>query len=126
MHVLIIEDDTFFQKFYASKLKEKGCIVDIASDGEIGIKLMHNKMPDVVLLDLIMPKKNGFQVLEQVSKDKKLQKVPILVFSTLGQEKDVKKAKDLGAVDYINKSFFNFESLMAKITEVSKKTQTIK
>lgn len=117
MKVLLIEDDRFFQKFYLTKLKEQNIEVEVASDGEEGLLKMKKVKPNVVMLDLIMPKKDGFSVLEARQKDKNLKKIPIIVFSTLGQEKDLEKAKNLGATDYVNKSFFNFDEIMVKISK---------
>ncbi|MBI4080646.1 MAG: response regulator [Candidatus Levybacteria bacterium] len=123
MRILIIEDDKFFQNFYALKLTEQGFVIDVASDGEEGLQKLHTTKPDLILLDLIMPKKDGFQILEAMSKDPTLKKIPVLVFSTLGQEQDIEKAKKLGAVDYINKSFFDFTNLIAKINGILQKGQ---
>jgi len=121
LKILIIEDDTFFQKLYQSKLHEKGFEVEIANDGEEGIEKIHTFKPDILLLDLIMPKKNGFEVLEFLSKDKTLQRIPVIVFSTLGQEQDIEKAKKLGAKDYITKGFLSFDELEEKIEKVSER-----
>lgn len=117
MKVLLIEDDRFFQKFYSSKLGQQNIAVEVASDGEEGLMKMQAVVPNVVLLDLIMPKKDGFSVLEERRMDENLKKIPVIVFSTLGQEKDLEKAKSLGATDYINKSFFNFDEVMVKISQ---------
>ncbi len=120
MVILLIEDDVFFQKFYSLKLKESGFEVDIASNGEEGLSKLRFAHFDVVLLDLIMPVKNGFEVLEELSKDQNLKNIPVLVFSTLGQEQDILKAKSLGAVDHVNKTFFDFDDLLRKIFVVTK------
>lgn len=121
MRILLVEDDTFFREFYAAKLKEEGMEVEIASDGEEGLEKAEKTKPDVMLLDIIMPKKDGFEVLQALSQNATLKKIPVIVFSTLGQESDVEKAKKLGATDYINKSFFDFDGLKTKIKAVSKK-----
>lgn len=118
MKVLLIEDDKFFQKFYSAKLREQNIEVDVASDGEEGLLKMQQFNPNVVLLDLIMPKRDGFSVLEARSLDENLKKIPVIVFSSLDQEKDLEKAKNLGATDYINKSFFNFDEIMVKISKM--------
>lgn len=118
MKVLLIEDDKFFQKFYSAKLREQNIEVDVASDGEEGLLKMQQFNPNVILLDLIMPKKDGFSVLEARSLDENLKKIPVIVFSTLGQEKDLEKAKNLGGTDYIDKNFFNFDEMMVKISKV--------
>lgn len=115
MKILIVEDDHFFQKFYSTKLSSAGYQVEVASDGEEGLIKMATVKPDLVLLDLIMPKKDGFEVLEAVSQNPVLKTLPIIIFSTLGDEADVKRAMQLGAVDYINKSFHDIENLKSKI-----------
>ncbi len=121
MKILLIEDDNFFREFYASKLKEKNIEVDVAVDGEEGIAKIQSFVPDVVLLDIIMPKKDGFEVLKEMAQLHLLPKISVLVFSTLGQEADVEKARLLGAKGYVNKSFFDFDKLYARILELSKK-----
>lgn len=115
MKILLVEDDQFFQKFYAFKLKEQGYEIDLASDGVEGLAKMTQGKPNLVLLDIIMPNKDGFEVLKDKATMPDIKDIPVLVFSTLGQEQDIAKAKSLGANDYVNKSFFDFESLLGKI-----------
>lgn len=117
MNILIVEDDVFFQKFYSQKLQEVGFTVNVAVDGNDAIVKVVKTKPDLIILDIIMPNKDGFEVLEEISRDRVLSKIPILVFSTLGQEQDVQKALKLGAVGYVNKTFFDFGNLKAKIEE---------
>ena len=120
MKILLIEDDKFFQKFYSTKLQEQKQEVQVAYDGEEGLMKMRDFKPDLVLLDLIMPKVDGFAVLATRSQDTSLKKIPVIVFSTLGQEKDVANAQKLGANGYINKGFFDFNSMIATINQVMK------
>ena len=120
MKILIVEDDVFFQKFYKTQLESQGFETDLASDGEEGLEKIKSFHPDVVLLDMIMPKKDGFELLETMNKDGTIKSNKILVFSTLGQEKDIQRATELGAKGYINKGFFDFSTLLAKINEVAK------
>lgn len=120
MKLLIIEDDTFFQKFYSSKLKDDGFVVEIATDGEEGIALAMSFQPNIILLDIIMPKMDGFEVLKKLGSKGLLAKIPVLVFSTLGQEDDVKKALSLGASDFVNKSFFDYDKLKSTIGKLMK------
>ena len=115
MNILIVEDDVFFQKFYSQKLQEVGFAVSIATDGNDALLKARGVKPDLIILDIIMPNKDGFEFLEDVAKDEGLKKIPILVFSTLGQEQDVQKALSLGAVGYVNKTFFDFGNLKSKI-----------
>lgn len=120
MRILIMEDDPFFQKFYSNEIANHGYEVEVAINGEEGLRRASKFKPDLILLDIIMPKKDGFEVLRDLQKDTKLKTIPVLIFSTLGQEKDVEHAKELGAVDYINKSFFDLETLLAKIASLIK------
>ena len=124
MRLLLIEDDVFFRKFYVEKLKEKGFEVDEADDGEQGLENIRTFKPDLVVLDIILPKKDGFEVLKSLQNDTLLKKIPVLVFSTLGQEADIEKAKKLGAADYVNKSLFDFKNVLKKINTLTKKTNS--
>lgn len=120
MRILLIEDDAFFQKFYTLKLTEAGYEVTVAVDGEDGLAKIHSSKPDLILLDLVMPKKDGFEVLEAKMHDEEIRSIPTIVFSTLGQDEDINRARTLGANDYINKSFFDFDNLHAKIEQYIK------
>jgi DNA-binding response OmpR family regulator len=119
MKILIIEDDKFFREFYSVKLKEQGFDVESAEDGEEGLQKIAANQPELILLDLIMPVKDGFDVLESLGKQELTTKIPILVFSTLGQEDDVQKALKLGARGYTNKSFYDLDQLLKKIFEIT-------
>lgn len=122
MRILLVEDDQFFQKFYSSKLKEQGFEVYTASDGNEGLQQVKKINPELIILDIIMPHVDGFEVLMTLSQDQTLKKIPVIVFSTLGQEQDMIKAKKLGAVDYIDKSTFDFNSLKSKILSHAQKS----
>lgn len=121
MTILLVEDDAFFQKFYASKIKETGYQVEVAGNGVEALEKLKTVSPNLILLDLIMPLKDGFEVLQTLSQNPALSTIPVLVFSTLGQEKDVERAKSLGAKDYVNKSFFDFDTLNKKIVALATK-----
>ncbi len=121
MRILLVEDDKFFREFYAFKLKEKNIEVGQAGDGEEALTLIPQFKPDLILLDLIMPKKDGFELLADLHSDPLLSQIPVLVFSTLGQQADIDRAKLLGAKGYVNKSFFNFDNLLDIILQLSKK-----
>lgn len=120
MKILIAEDDTFFQKFYSAKLQEKGFEIVVAVDGEEAIQKVTEVKPDLVLLDIIMPKKDGFEVLAALKSSDATKSIPVIVFSSLGQEQDVKKALQLGALDYVNKGFYNIDLLFEKIAKFIK------
>lgn len=115
--VVLAEDDKFYIKIYKHALETEGYEVIVAVNGVEASDAMKNKNPDLVLLDLIMPVKNGFEVLEEVSTDPKLSKIPIVILSNLGQTSDVEKGKGLGAVDYIIKSDESLSGVMKKVKE---------
>lgn len=109
--VLIAEDDRFLAKAYEAKLEQSGFRVEIARDGEETLSMMRSVKPNIVLLDLVMPVKNGFEVLEGVRKDQVLKRIPIVIVSNLGQEADVKRGMDLGAVDYLVKAEHSLQQI---------------
>jgi CheY-like chemotaxis protein len=121
MKILLVEDDTFFREFYSTKLREQKAEVETASNGEEALEKLKTYVPDVMLLDIIMPKMDGFEVLKQMGQLQLTNKISVLVFSTLGQEQDVERARLLGAKGYVNKSFFDFEKLYARITALAPK-----
>ena len=104
MHILLTEDDVFLQRVYAQELRKAGHDVRCAHDGQQAIDMLKESIPDILILDIIMPGKTGFDVLKERSGHPKLAKVPAIMFSSLAQESDMEKAKQLGAVDYIVKS----------------------
>ncbi|MDP2656656.1 MAG: response regulator [bacterium] len=102
--IAIIEDEKMLLKYMASSLSSASDFrVVTAMDGEEGEQLVIKEKPDLVFLDLIMPKKNGFEVLESLTKSPETKKIPIVILSNLGQEKDIAQAKQLGARDYLIK-----------------------
>jgi len=116
--VLLAEDDKFLIQAYTHGLGRAGFTVISAPDGEVALEKIGAEKPDIILLDLIMPVKNGFEVLEELQKDEELKKIPIIILSNLGQETDIKKGKELGAADYLIKSNSSMNDVIAKIKEV--------
>lgn len=118
--ILIIEDDSFLQGLASTKLEKEGFTVRGAANGEEGIKLLTAEAPDLVLCDLIMPGTDGFAVLEAAQKNPATAKIPIIVFSNLSEDKDIKRAKELGATEYMVKSNFTLDELADKIKSILK------
>lgn len=104
--ILLAEDDSFLQQMYGSKLSREGMKVLAASDGEKALSLLESGGVDAVLLDLIMPKKDGFAVLAAIRAKKEWRNLPVIILSNLGEAGEVKRAKDLGADDYLIKAHF--------------------
>jgi len=118
--VLIIEDDDFFRELIRKKLSSnKDFEVIEAVDGEKGIATIKEKKPDIVLLDLLLPNVDGFEVLSMVRGDSDIAKTTIIVLSNLGQQEDIEKALKLGANDYLIKSQFDINQIIDKITSLT-------
>ena len=98
--ILIVEDDNFLSTILANRLKKEGFVVLQAFNGEEALDLLKTEKPNLIVLDLILPKKSGFDVLETISADPQLNQIPVVVFSNLGQESDIGKTKSLGAIEY--------------------------
>ncbi len=115
--ILIIEDDPFILNIISHKFVENKFKVMVAGDAEKAELLLQKSIPDLILLDIILPKVNGFEFLKKIKSDHKLKSIPVIIFSNLGEEKDIKQAKDLGAVDYFVKANMFPEEVVAKITK---------
>lgn len=115
--VLIVEDDEFLRVLTAKRLEKEDYSVSVAVDGESALTVASETQPDLILLDLLLPGLNGFEVLGQFKKDDKLKSIPVIVFSNLGQKEDIEKAQKLGAVDYLIKANFTLDDVMVKIKE---------
>lgn len=118
--ILVAEDNGFLTKIYEVKLESEGYSVIKASDGEETVTLTKSEKPDLVILDLIMPKKSGFDALDEIKADPETKDIPILILSNLGQDEDIKKGLDKGASDYLVKTNSTIEEVMGKISEYMK------
>ena len=115
--ILIIEDEEVLLEVLANKLKKEGYEVSIAKDGEEGLRKFKEEKPALVLLDIIMPKMGGFEVLREAIKDPSLAKIPVIVISNSGQPVEIEEALKLGAKDYLIKAEFSPEEVVQRITE---------
>lgn len=113
--VLVVEDDPFYSKIYKTKLGKENIHAEIVSNGNEAIKLSREKLPSLVLLDLIMPGKDGFETLAEFKADPALKSVPIIVLSNLSQEEDIKKVIDLGAAEYLIKANVPIRAVIEKV-----------
>lgn len=117
MKILVAEDDKFLVKVYKTKLTKAGYEVQIALDGEEFEKIIQTFTPDVILLDLMMPKKDGFEVLKDLKASEKFKNIPVIVTSNLSQAEDEKKAFALGAKEYIVKSDIPIQEIVNKLQQ---------
>ena len=117
INVLLVEDDSFLRDISSRKLTKEGFTVFEAVDGEQAIIGASQVNPDIILLDIILPVYDGFQILEKIraNPDPKVSKTPIIMLSNLGQDNDIKRAMDMGANDYLVKAHFTTEEIVGKI-----------
>lgn len=113
--ILIVEDDKFLRELIAKKLSEEGFIVEEASDGEEGIRKIKEGRPDLILLDLILPSIDGFEVLEKIKEDLETKPIPVIILSNLGQKEDIERGLKLGAFDYLVKAHFTPGEVIEKV-----------
>lgn len=112
--VLIVEDDEHISKVYEIKLSKEGIDVSVARDGDEAMAKVLEK-PDIIILDLMIPKKDGFSVLEDIKKNPDLANIPIIVLSNLGQQKDQERAMALGANEYLIKVDYPIQDVIEKV-----------
>jgi two-component system alkaline phosphatase synthesis response regulator PhoP len=119
--ILIVEDEPVFRLIYRGVFEHDGYTVLEAQDGEVGWQMAVEKKPDLVLLDLILPKTSGYEVLQRIRKDESIQKIPVVIFSIMGAEKDIQKALNLGANYYRVKGSNSPRDILVEINSIFEK-----
>jgi CheY-like chemotaxis protein len=115
--ILLAEDDRFLRKAAEATLRRHGFTVLAAADGEEALRLARDEAPDLILLDLIMPKLQGFEVLRVLKEDPATSPIPVIVLSNLGQDSDIQQAIDTGAGAYLVKAHLSLEELVKRVEE---------
>ena len=113
--ILIIEDDKFLRKVLVRKLLKEDYQVIEATDGEEGLKSIKQDKPDLVLLDLVLPGIDGFEILDKMKTDSEMSKIPVIILSNLGEKKEIKRGLELGANDYLIKAHFTPGEIIDRI-----------
>jgi CheY-like chemotaxis protein len=115
--ILLVEDEDIMIDLLQRKLSKEGYEVSVARDGEEGLKKMRemDPKPDLILLDIIMPKMGGFEVMEEMAKDENLKNIPVIVISNSGQPVELDRAKKLGAKDWLIKTEFDPKEVLEKV-----------
>lgn len=116
--VLIIEDDTALAENLSDTIKSAGIDALVCHDGETGFRRIEEKKPDLILLDLVLPKKHGLKVLEDLQKNPELKKIPVIVLTNLESPHDIEKASSLGIKAYLVKANYTLAEILKKIKEV--------
>lgn len=114
--ILLVEDDPFLIDIYTTKLKESGFAVDVASEGESAIGKAKENKPDLVLLDIVLPNMDGWEILKRIKSESKDLKVIIL--SNLGQKEEVEKGVEMGAIKYLIKAQFTPSQVVEEIKKI--------
>jgi DNA-binding response OmpR family regulator len=113
--ILIVEDDRFLSSLMKARLEKEGFAVIQAFDGEEAMAILKTEVPSLIILDLIMPKVTGFEVLQMISITPPLDKIPVVIVSNLAQDSDIEKARQLGAKEYFIKVKVSIDDLVGKI-----------
>lgn len=116
--ILLVEDDKFLSEMYATKLTESGFEVETAFDGEEGLVKVKDLKPKLVLLDIVLPKKDGFEVMAELKEKGFLRESKVIALTNLGQKEEVEKGMSLGASDYIIKAHFTPTEVVAKVKKI--------
>jgi len=120
LKILLVEDDNFLLNMYADKFRSEGFEVYIADNGVKALKLTKEKLPDVILLDVMLPKMDGFEVLQELKKDASTRNIPVILLTNLSQKEEVKRGHDLGADDFLIKAHFMPQEVVDKVKTVLK------
>ena len=115
-YVLVVEDDPFYSKIYKTKLAKENLNAQLASNGDVAIKIIKDSgLPALILLDLVMPGKDGFETLKELKADATMKDVPVIVLSNLSQEEDIKRVMDMGASEYLIKANTSIQTVVDKM-----------
>ncbi len=120
--VLLVEDEKMLSDMYVSKFSKEGFSIVTAADGAEGLATARKAHPVLILLDIIIPKLDGFAVLKELKASPDTKNIPVILLTNLGQEEDVKKGRDLGANDYVVKSDVTPAEVVNKVKSLLHKT----
>lgn len=119
-HVLLVEDDVFLAHIYKEAFEKNNFKVSVAENGEAGLRDAVRKLPDVIMLDIVLPKLDGFSVLQALKKSKQTKKIPVIILTSLGQRAEVEQGFALGAEDYIIKKQMTPDEIVERVNELIK------
>jgi len=116
--VLVIEDDNILQKAVKESLEDAGFEVGQAFDGQKGLSMVRSEKPDLIILDLILPKKDGWSVLKEIKKDEEIKDIPVLIFTVYEKEDSIAECVELGVKGYFFKSSYSLEEIIKRVKEI--------
>jgi DNA-binding response OmpR family regulator len=118
--ILLVEDDPFLVDIYTTKLKESGFLVEVATDGEIALRKVREKKFDLLILDIVLPRVDGWETLRNIKEDKKLKDLKVIILSNLGQKDEVERGLELGAIKYLIKAHYTPTEVVEEIKKYLK------
>jgi two-component system alkaline phosphatase synthesis response regulator PhoP len=116
--IVWVEDDKFLKDIISRKLSKTKCILFNINNGEEALKIIDRELPDIVMLDIMLPGMDGFEVLRKIKYGSKTKEIPVILVSNLGQAEDIEKAQSLGADKFIIKAHFTLSEIIDQIKEV--------
>ena len=119
--ILLVEDDPFLVDIYGTKLKEAGFSVQVAIDGKDVLKKVKKDMPDLLLLDIVLPNFNGWEILRKIERDDKLKTLKVVILSNLGEKEEIEKGLKLGAARYLVKTHYTPSEVIEEVKKILNK-----
>ncbi len=120
IQIVLVEDDNFLASIYKTKFEQEGFKVSVAENGNDGLEIIRKKKPDLVLLDILLPERDGFSVLTELKLDKHTNYIPVILLTNLGQKEDVEKGLKGGAAGYIIKAHSRPSETVAEVKRILK------
>lgn len=116
--ILLIEDDPFLIDIYATKFKEAGFVLEVATDGKEGLRKIEEKKPNLILLDIVLPQFDGWEVLRKLKSQAALKDIKVVILSNLGQKSEVEKGLRLGAIKYLIKAHYTPSEVVQEVKKI--------
>lgn len=116
--ILLVEDDTLLMNLYSKKFEIEGYYIAVAENGKLGLEKAREIIPDIILLDIMMPEMDGFEVLKKLKADPATANIPVIILTNINQMEDIEKGLSLGAVDYFIKAHFIPSEIVEKVKKI--------
>jgi len=116
--ILLIEDDPFLIDIYVTKFKESGFSVEVANDGESAFRYLEEKKPDLVILDIVLPQIDGWEILRKIKSTPGLKNLKVIILSNLSQKEEVERGINLGSIKYLIKAHYTPSQVVEEIKEI--------
>lgn len=116
--ILLVEDDPFLTEIYTTKLKEAGYAVVLADDGDLALRKVKEEIPDLMLLDIVLPNFNGWEILRKIKSDQSTKQIKVVILSNLGEKDEVEKGINLGAEKYLVKAHYSPSEVIEEIKKI--------